>query len=207
MGDGEDLGALGQQVVEAVQVERALTVDRDPAQRRPGAPGELLPRHEVGVVLHLGDEDLVTRAQHEAVVLRALGRRGVGERVGDEVDRLGGVLGEDDLVGRRADERRDGRAGRLEVVGRLLGELVRPAVHRRVVLLVERPLGVEHRDRLVRRGPGVEIDEGTAVAHRARQDRELAAQCGELLIRERTLQQKSSGVVPQAWTAGTGACA
>ena len=47
----------------------------------------LLPRHEVGVVLHLGDEHLVALAQVETLVLRLSGN-GVGERVGREVERL-----------------------------------------------------------------------------------------------------------------------
>ena len=145
--------------------------DRHPAQGRARASGELLPRHEVGVVLHLGHEDLVTGSEHEPLVLGVVGRGRVGEGVRDEVERLGGVLREDDLVGRRPDERRDGRAGGLEVVGRLLRELVRAAVDRGVVLLVERALGVEDRRRLVRRRPRVEVDERPAAAHRARQDR------------------------------------
>ena len=62
----------------------------------------------------------------------------VGEGVGDEVDRLGGVAGEDDLGGPRPDEPRDGLAGRLVGVGALLGELVGAPVHGGVGALVER---------------------------------------------------------------------
>jgi hypothetical protein len=52
------------------------------------------------VVLHLGDDDLVARADPEAVTRSpAAARRAIGEGIGDQVDRLGGVLGEDDLVG------------------------------------------------------------------------------------------------------------
>ena len=71
VGEREDLGALGQQLAErravlAVQVEPTLVGDADPAQRGAGAPRQLLPRHEVGVVLHLGDEDLVALAAGRA---------------------------------------------------------------------------------------------------------------------------------------------
>ena len=47
-----------------------------------------VPRHDVGVVLHDREHDLVALADHRAA-----------EGGGDEVDRLGRVAGEDDLVG------------------------------------------------------------------------------------------------------------
>ena len=93
----QHLRALVDQGVEVGQVEAAVVGQREPAQRRAGALAEHLPRHEVGVVLHLGDDDLVARAEREP---RA--RDGVAEGVGDEVVGLGGVLGEHDLVARRA---------------------------------------------------------------------------------------------------------
>ena len=148
----------------------------------------------------LGHEDLVTGGEHEPLVLGLRGRGRVREGVRDEVERLSGVLREDDLVGGRPDERRDGRPGRLEVVGGLLGELVRATVDRRVVLLVEGALGVEDRCRLVRRRPRVEVDERPAAAHRARQDGEVAADRGELPIREG--QDVGHGAQASAATAG-----
>ena len=75
-------------------VQPAVVGDAEPAQRRAGALREQLPRHDVGVVLHLGDHDLV--AGPEA---RTAGRRaGCAEGVRHQVDRLGGVLGEHHLV-------------------------------------------------------------------------------------------------------------
>ena len=62
----------------AVEVEPTLVGDPDPAQGGAGAAGELLPRHEVGVVLHLGDEDLVALTEVEPRVL-GLARDGVRE--------------------------------------------------------------------------------------------------------------------------------
>ena len=131
--------------LERVEVEPAVVGHAVPAQDRAGAPAQLLPRHEVGVVLQLGDDDLVAGLEREPRRLRAQrgADRRVRERVGDEVDPLGGVLGEHHLVRVRPDERRDPRARRLVRVGGLLGELVRAAVHCRVVLLQERPLGVQ----------------------------------------------------------------
>ena len=59
-----------------------------------GAPGQLLPRDQVGVVLELGGDDHVAGADGmvEAVV---------AQHIGDQIDRLGGVLGEHQLVRRR----------------------------------------------------------------------------------------------------------
>ncbi len=53
-----------------------------------GLAADLLPRDQVGVVLHDGDDDLVAR-------LEDCGR----EALGDQVERLARVAGKDDLVG------------------------------------------------------------------------------------------------------------
>ena len=53
-----------------------------------GRAADLLPRNQVGVVLHDGDDDLVTGLEH-------CGRKALG----DQVERLARVAGEDDLVG------------------------------------------------------------------------------------------------------------
>ena len=70
VGERDDSGALADELVELVEAQRSVVVDRDEAQRRTGAGRELLPRDEVGVVLDLGHHDLVARAEPEA-----LGRR------------------------------------------------------------------------------------------------------------------------------------
>ena len=61
----DELGPLGDQVVEVGQVEPALRGDAEPAQRGPGALAKQLPRHEIGVMLHLGHDDLVTGPEPE----------------------------------------------------------------------------------------------------------------------------------------------
>ena len=53
-----------------------------------GLTADLLPRNQVGVVLHDGDDDLVARFEDR-------GRKALG----DQVERLARVTGEDDLVG------------------------------------------------------------------------------------------------------------
>ena len=117
--------------------------------------GDQLPRHDVGVVLHLGDDDLVARAAgpRRAAV-------GPGDDVGDQVERLGGVLGEDDLgaVG-GVDERGDLVARALVQRGRLLGEHVDAAVHVGVVPRVVVVDRVEDLPRLLRGRGVVEVDQ------------------------------------------------
>ena len=66
-------------------------VDRRDAQLRALLGAELLPGHDVGVVLEVRDDDLVALAD----VAPAPGLR-------DEVDALGGAAHEDDLVGATA---------------------------------------------------------------------------------------------------------
>ena len=89
VGDRDHLGARRQQLLEFVDQEIALVVDRRPFDHRALALAQEMPRHDVGMVLHDREHDLVAR-------LDAL----APERIGDEIDRLGGVAGEDDLLAR-----------------------------------------------------------------------------------------------------------
>jgi hypothetical protein len=57
MAEGNDFDALIES--QRVQVDAPLVGDAVPAQRGPGATGELLPRDQVGVVLELGDDNNV----------------------------------------------------------------------------------------------------------------------------------------------------
>ena len=79
----------GQRPLELLEREGAVVVDVDPLQHRALALAQEMPGHDVGVVLHDREHDLV-----------ALADMGEAERGGDEVDRLGRRAGEDDLVGR-----------------------------------------------------------------------------------------------------------
>jgi hypothetical protein len=85
------------------------------------------------------------------------------ERVRDEVDPLRRVLSLKTIspAARRVNAAIVARA-RSYASGRLLGELVRAAVHGGVVPLVELALGVEHLHGLLRRGAAVEVDQPAA---------------------------------------------
>ncbi len=162
-GEREHLGAV-EELVEVGEVELAVGGERHPADLDAALVAQHLPRHDVGVVLHVGEHDDV-----------ALAEVGAAPRAGDEVDRLGGVLGEDHLVGaRRVDQPGDGTPGALVGLGRLAGESVGAAVDGRVGGLEELGHGVDDLARLLRRVPRVEVHERCAV-DLTRQDGELLA--------------------------------
>ena len=113
----------------------AAVVDRDRPELGPRPLRDLLPRHEVRVVLELRDHDDVARAE----VVEAPGVR-------DEVEALRHVPREDDLPCRRRVDERAHLLARALVAGRRpLREVVDPAVDVRVGVLVELAHGVEHR--------------------------------------------------------------
>ena len=165
VGHRDDLGPLVDQALvrRRGQVEPALVGDVEPAQRGAGPLGQQLPRHDVGVVLHHRDDDLVARPQVGA------------QRVGAQVERLGGVLGEHDLLGAgRADELRQLGPGRLERLGRLGTQQVHRPGHVGVVHPVEVLDRVDHDARLLRGVRAVQVDQ-RPVPRRPLQDREVGA--------------------------------
>ena len=111
-----------------------------------GLAADLLPRNQVGVVLHDGDDDLVARL--EDCGCKALG---------DQVERLARVAGEDDLVGLgSADEVGDLLAHLRDSLSGLDGQRVQAAQRVGVHALVEVALGVEHTGRTLRGGGTIE---------------------------------------------------
>ena len=139
-----ELGPARERGVERVEVEQPVVGDRHPGQ----LAAQQLPRDDVRVVLHLGEHHEVAGADV-----------GPAPRVGDEVDRLGRVAGEDGLAGRRAGERGDLLARDLVGLGRLRRQRVHAAVDGGPVLVVVAVHRLDHRPRRLRRGGRVEIDE------------------------------------------------
>ena len=111
-----------------------------------GFAADLLPRDQVGVVLHDGDDDLVARLEDR-------GRKALG----DQVERLARVAGEDDLVGiGGADDVGDLLAHLRNGLGGLDGQRVQAAQRVGVHALVEVALGVEHTGGALRGGGAIE---------------------------------------------------
>ena len=122
----------GEQLVEVGEVEAAVVVDAKKRQLQPGAFSGELPRNKVAVMLHLREQNPVTRAEE-------LTREGRGH----QVEGLGGVAHEDDSLGGGIDEPCHALARALEDIGRLVAKRVHPPMHVGVVLGVVGVHGIE----------------------------------------------------------------
>ena len=127
--------ARRQQPVERGEVEVRAVEHRHGREPRAPVAADHLPRDQVRVVLHLGDEDLVARLE------------GAPDRLGDEVDALGGAAREDRPPRASAapmNARTASRAALVEL-GRLLAERVDRPVHVGVAPLVVARHRLQHR--------------------------------------------------------------
>ena len=123
-----------------------------------------VPRHDVGVMLHHAEHDLVARADASKTEARR-----------DEIDRLGRRSGEDDLVVRcGVQEPPHGFASRLIGLSRRVGEIVQSAMHVGVFVLVGVDEPVDDLFRLLRRSGVVQIDERLPIGSLGK-DREIRA--------------------------------
>ena len=165
VGERDELRLEPQQHLEDVEAEDPVVGDRDELEVAVALLDEELPRDEVGVVLHLGQDDGVAAVDV-----------GPAPRVGDEVDRLGRVAGEDELVAvGGVDEPGDPDTGRLVGRRRLLADRVDPAMDVGVVLAVVVGDRVDDDAGLLAGRRRVEVDETVAVDLLG-EDREVAAQ-------------------------------
>ena len=168
--EGEDLHLRREELVEGGEIEPALGVGAqqgDIFERGTGGPGGLLPRHEVGMVLHPGGE-------HDVAGLQVR----MTPAPGDDVDALGRAAGENDFRGiRGVDELGDAGAGALVAVGRAHRKRMQAAVDVAVVTLVIVDQGVDDAARFLRGGAVVKVDERLAV-HLLVQDGEIGADVG-----------------------------
>ena len=146
-----------------IHPQLAFVGDRNHLELRALLLADELPRDDVRVVLHLGDEHLVALADIRAA-----------ERLRDQVDGLGRAAHEDDLARvRRVQELLHLVAGLLVGARRPLAQQVHAAMDVGVVLGVAAHHRVDDGLRLLRRGGVVEIDERLAV--------DLLVQDGEVL--------------------------
>ena len=150
--EGENFHRAGEEFVKVRQIEESIGSHRDEAQACAFAFGQELPRHEVAVMLHLGEENDVARAH-----------MGVAPGAGHQVDALGRAAGEDDLVRRRADVGGQAFAGTFVGSGGAVAQFVQAAVDVAVVLFVIVIEAIQNGSRLLRSGGVVEIDEWVSV--------------------------------------------
>ena len=133
-----------------------------------------LPRDHVGMVLQLGEQNLVAGLQ----MLKRPGRS-------DEVDALGGAPGEDDFLrGSGINEFRDAFARGFVSVGGAVAQLMDAAVDVGVVVLVVAHEGVDDLARFLAGGRVVEVDQPMPVDFLI-EDWEVGAESGPIWRVER----------------------
>ena len=151
-----DLRPVGEQPLVLVHQKLPGIVHGDDLEARPLLLADHLPGHDVGVVLHGRDDDLVARPQ----VLPAVA-------LGHQIDPLGGPTGEDDLpIVRRVQELPHAGAPALVRLGRHLAEEMDPTVHVGVLLRVVAHQGVQDRLRLLGGGGVVQVHQRLPVDFR-----------------------------------------
>ena len=170
MGDGDQLRAVGQQGGEFFEIELPVVLHRRDLEHDPLAVAQQLPGHDVGVVLHLGNDDLVARR-----------KMGLGPGAGDQVDRLGHIPGEDDILRRR----RVQQAGNLLAhafigLGRRTAQIMGAAMDVGVFAGIAVLHRIENGLRLLRARAVVE-EAQRPVVDRARQDRKIPAHDGRIV--------------------------
>ena len=166
VGEGDELGPQVQQDLVHLEAQDAVVRDGHELQVAVHLLDHELPGDEIGVVLHLGQDDRVAPADVAAT-----------PRIRHQVDGLRGVADEDDLVRIRGVDQAGDLDPRLLVgAGRALRHLVDAAVDVRAVLAVVAVHGLDDGERLEARGGRVEVDERLAEAIGGRQDREVGAE-------------------------------
>src|SRR3990172_9176171 len=141
------------QVLQPVELQRLAVRYADVAHGGALFGGEALPGDDVGVVLQQREEHLRVRPDV-----------GAAPGVGDQVDRLRGVAGENDALRRGGvDERRYLRPRLLVGVRRLFAQAVDGAVNVGVVMLVVADQRLDHLARLLRGRRVIEVDQRPAV--------------------------------------------
>ncbi len=173
MGHCNQPGAGAKQALEFFQQQFARVVDRRHPQDGTRALARQLPRHDIGMVLHRADQDLVAGPQ----ALSVTGRH--------QVDRLRGATHEHDLLAPgRMDQALHRVARRLVGIGRALAQ----GVHATMDVGIERGvvmcLAVDHALWLLAGGCVVQIDQRLAV-DRLPQDGEIPAQPHDVQARGR----------------------
>ncbi len=139
MGDSDKLGFFRQQLGECSEIETVVGRQRRPQDLDALALAQKMPGHDIGVMLHLRNDDLVAFTE-----FRSKAR-------GDEIDRLRAALGEDDFLDLPCvHETAGGFARLLEHDGRFVGKKMRAAMDVGVGVGIGRQDSVEHNFGLLR---------------------------------------------------------
>src|SRR5579872_701383 len=153
MGDRDDLRPIRQHAFEAFERQRSVVGDLDPFHHRAFAFAMEMPRHNIRMVLHDGQDDFIAFMDMVETETRR-----------HEIDRLGRVTREDDLLMRRSiQETPHTLARRLVTFRRGISEIMQAAVHVGIFMLIGLAQPIEHLPRLLCRGGVIEIDKRLAI--------------------------------------------
>ena len=162
MGHADDLGLLRDQPFQLIEAEQTIIGNRDMLHHNATLHGLKLPTDDVGMVLHLSDNDLIASLHLT-----------LAERTSHKVNGLGSASCKNDLLNLAGiDKLTHFLASGLMQIGSLLREVMHPTMHIGIHIEVLIPHGVEHHERLLRGGRIVEIDQRFAI-DLARQNREI----------------------------------
>ncbi|AEW73302.1 hypothetical protein EcWSU1_01864 [Enterobacter ludwigii] len=162
LGHGHQPRTRIQQRVELLKLEGAINIQWDHPQLRTDTLTEHLPRHDIGMVLHLGDDDVIPR-----VDLR------VAPAVGNKVDPLGGTTHKHQFLWRACiEESGDLGTHIFHTLGRLRTHGVDTPVHGGITVAVEFRFRFDHLIRFLRAGRTVQIRQGQTV-HFTGQNRKI----------------------------------
>ena len=161
-----ELGTL-EELIEIGQVKQSVRTNLEPPKFDASFGRQHVPRHNVCMMF----ED--TEHHHIAPL-----QVGAAPRGGDQVQRFGGVLGEDDFVGAASsDQACDFFAGAFHGSGCLVAQEVRTTMHVRIGVFVEVAHCIEYLGRLLRSTRRIEVHEFSAVDWPV-QDREVSLDFG-----------------------------
>ena len=151
MTDGED-GAIAKLVVQVAQIQRAVSLQIQPAQLCTRTLAGQLPGHQVGVMLQFADQHGFAGFEHS-----------LGQASGNQVDAVRRTFGEHDVVARWCIEQRGDRVtGRLIALGGALGKRVGAAVHIGIVTRVVMRQCIDDGLRLLRGRRVVQVGQALA---------------------------------------------
>ena len=153
VGNTNQARAFAEKAFVGFKVEASAVVHRNHADNDSLAFSQKLPRNDVAMMLHDGDNHFVTFLE-----------KGFSETAGNEVKTLCGASREEHFCrGAGIDELPHALSCRFMQVGGLLREEMHPAMHIGVGGIVFIGNGLNHAARLLRRGSVVEVYEGTAI--------------------------------------------
>ena len=160
--NGNQTSSLIEQLIQLLHHQATAIVKGQDTNLRPLALGHQLPGHDIGVVLHLADDDIITLAQES-----------LAPSVGNGIYRSGSARREDNLLALGSTYKHTHALARLLVeLGSLLRKTMHATVDIGILLTMQTIHSLDNALGLLRRSTTIEVDERLAV-HLATENREI----------------------------------